>query len=331
MGCDFMRTEEQKDRRTESNRELSNAVESSREQSSLNPLLAHIQMPEGSVLRCQMPEVGSNNYSPVLGDDCLCELDYGQDIGRLIKTEEHKPSEGLPAFRVIRKQTADDAAQLKENEELAQKARQSFMLSIRYEKTPIRVLHTRFSFTRERLFIRYRAAVAVDLRRFLSQIQRDYKTQVDLWQVSMRDEAALIGCMGICGREACCCAWQRQFPNPGTRMAKMQDVPLHPATANGRCGRLKCCFTFEYEQYRQAGKDMPEVGSMVRCLLEKKEETGVVIDRNIMCGKVTVRTRGEGRILKLLKDDVVLVRAARPDDQAKGDANEDSIGEWSEP
>ncbi|MCL2104794.1 MAG: hypothetical protein FWH21_07045 [Kiritimatiellaeota bacterium] len=319
-------------------------------------ILAHIQMPEGGVLRCQMPvgqkeirssevqEFGGsvseahsltphplNALTPFqLGDDCLCELDYGQDIGRLVKITEYPPHEGLPAFRVIRKQTAEDKAQLAENAEFAQKAKQSFLLSVRYEKTPVKVLRTRFSFMRERLFIRYSAAVAVDLRRFVSQIQRDYKTQVDLWQVSVRDEAAFVGCVGICGRAACCCAWQRQFPNPSTRMAKVQDIPLNPVTANGRCGKLKCCFAFEHEQYCQAGKDLPGLGSLVRCILETQEESGIVVDRSVMCGKVTVRTR-DGRTFKLLKDDVILVRAARPDEPAKGDEHEDSVGEWAEP
>ena len=289
-------------------------------------LIGHIQMPEGGTLRCLMPE--GTEFQ--LGDNCLCELDYGQDVGQLVKTEEAPPNEALPSFRVVRTLTAEDEAQLQSNAEQAQKARQWFTLSVRYEKTPVKVLSVRFSFARERLFIRYSAAVAVDLRRFINQLQRDHKTLVDLWQVGVRDEAARIGCIGVCGRESCCCTWQRQCPNPGTRMAKAQDVPLNPVNANGRCGRLKCCLAFEYGQYCEVGKDLPEMGSLVRCLLEKQEERGIIVERNVMCGKVTVRTQ-DGRMLRLLKDDVILVRAARPDDPAKGDGNEDSIGEWSEP
>jgi len=299
--------------------------------------LAHIQMPEGGTLRCLMEcsgepvaRLAQHSSAATLGTDYLCELDYGQDVGQLVKTEEAPPNEALPSFRVIRTLTAEDEAQLQSNAELAQKARQSFTLSVRYEKTPVKVLSVRFSFARERLFIRYSAAVAVDLRRFINQLQRDFKTVVDLWQVGARDEAARVGCVGICGRAACCCAWQRQFPNPGTRMAKAQSVPLNPVNANGRCGRLKCCLAFEYDQYSDAGQGVPEQGSMVRCLLEKQDETGIVVDRNVMGGKVTVRTR-DGRTLKLVKEDVILVRPARPDDLTKGDGNEDSVGEWSEP
>jgi len=290
--------------------------------------VAHIQMPEGGVLHCLMPEDGPELQ---LGDPCLIELDYGQDNGSLVKVVELQPAAAPPGFRVLRKQTADDEVQVEANVALALKARQAFQLSVRYEKTPVKVLHTRFSFGRERLFIRYSAALAVDLRRFVSQIQRDYKTLVDLWQVSARDEAALVGCVGICGRAACCCAWAHQPLPVNTRMAKVQDVPLNPATVNGRCGRLKCCLAYEAEQYRQEGQNLPEVGSTVRCLMpDTQNVSGVVVERNVMCGKLTIRTR-PGQTLKLLKDDVELIHAARPDDQTKGDSHEDSVGEWSEP
>jgi len=293
------------------------------------PLIAHIRMPEGGVLRCRMPE-GKGAEGLALGDFCLCELDCGQDIGRIVKVEELSPDAAEPAFIVLRKRTAEDEEKARANADLALKAQQSFQLSLRYEKTPVKVLHSRFSLDRARLFLRYSAAVAVDLRRFISQIQRDYKTQVDLWQVGVRDEAALAGCTGICGRVACCCAWQRQCPNLNTRMAREQDVTLNPITANGRCGRLKCCFAFEHEQYREAGQNLPGVGSIVRCTQEQKDVSGTVVARDMMRGRLIVRTR-EGQMLKLLKDKVTLVHAARPDDHAKGESHEDSVGEWAEP
>jgi len=292
-------------------------------------MIAHIQMAEGGVLYCRMPEAGAPLQ---LGDPCLFELDYGLDAGSLAKVAERPPEMEPPGFCVLRKLTAEDAAQVEANEALAQKARQSFLLSVRYEKTPVKVLHVRFSFGRERLFIRYSAAVAVDLRRFVSQLQRDYKTLVDLWQVGVRDETALAGCVGICGRMACCCSWPHPPPAVNTRMARAQDVQLNPLTVNGRCGRLKCCLAYEYEQYSQEGQSLPEVGSTVRCQLETQEVKGIVTERNVMCGRLTVRTR-EGQFLKLSKNDVVLLQAPRPvpNDPTKGDIHEDSVGEWSEP
>lgn len=292
--------------------------------------IVHVQMPEGSVVECLMPG-GQEGALFKAGEYCICVLDYGQDVGRVVKVTEAPVPGELPSFRLLRKQTAEDEAMVKANAEVAIKAQHAFQLSVAHEKTHVKVLHVRFSFMRERLFIRYGAPVVVDLRRFVNQLQRDFKTVVDLWQLGVRDECAFIGCLGHCGRCACCCTWQRQFQNLSTRMAKVQDVPLNPVTANGHCGRLKCCLAFEAEQYREAGVGMPESGSYVHCLKEAQDAEGIVVGRDVMRGRITVRTR-EGRFLTLPKEDIELSRAMRPENNLKGEeTNEDSVGEWTEP
>jgi cell fate regulator YaaT (PSP1 superfamily) len=292
--------------------------------------IVHVQMPEGGVIQCVISgEDKDAEFKP--GEYCICALDYGRDVGRVVKVMESPDHTERPAFRVLRKQTAEDEAQLKTNMEMAEKARQAFQMSVVHEKTHVKVMHVRFSFMRERLFIRYGASAVVDLRRFINQIQRDFKTVVDLWQVGVRDECAFMGCLGHCGRAACCCTWQRQFQNLSTHMAKIQDVPLNPITANGHCGRLKCCLAFECEQYREAGVGLLESGSLVRCVKEAQDAEGMVVGRDVMRGRLTVRTR-EGRFLTLEKDDVHLTRASRPEPCLKGeDTNEDSVSEWTEP
>ena len=197
--------------------------------------IIHVQMPERGVIQCLTAEAFADAPLQV-GDYCICALDYGQDVGRIVKLTDVSGTEELPSFRILRRQTAEDEALVKANMEVAAKARHAFQLSVMHEKTPVKILHVRFSFMRERLFIRYGASAVVDLRRFVNQIQRDFKTVVDLWQVGVRDECAFIGCLGHCGRAACCCTWQHQFQNLTTRMAKVQDVPLNPvpmATAAG--------------------------------------------------------------------------------------------------
>jgi cell fate regulator YaaT (PSP1 superfamily) len=292
--------------------------------------IVHVQMPEGGVVQCVISE--KELQTPFkAGEYCICVLDYGQDVGHIVKVTELQPAEELPSFRVLRKQTAEDEAMVKTNMEIAEKARHAFHLSVVHERSHVKVLHVRFSFMRERLFIRYGASAVVDLRRFINQIQRDFKTVVDLWQVGVRDECSFMGCLGHCGRAACCCTWQRQFQNLTTRMAKVQDVPLNPITANGHCGRLKCCLAFECEQYQEAGIGLPESGSLVHCVNEAQDAEGMVVGRDVMRGRLTVRTR-EGRFLTLTKEDVQLSRISRPDTYSKGEeANEDSVAEWTEP
>ncbi len=291
--------------------------------------IARIRMPENGVFQCRVPAT----LSLMPRDVCVVELDYGLDTGVLLElygmNDRNVGDERLPSFRLVRKVGPDDEARLAETAKLAEKANHAFQLSVAREKGHVRILHTRFSYGRDRLFIRYSAQIPVDLRRFVGQVQRDYKTHVDLWQVGVRDEASLIGCMGPCGRAACCCTWQRQFQSVNVRMAKAQEMPLNPVTINGSCGRLKCCLRFEYEQYHAAGQGLPGHGSIVRCTGAEDAE-GVVVGRDVMRGRLTVRTK-DGRFLTVPAASAAVVRIARDENGEGEESHEDSAGEWTEP
>ena len=290
--------------------------------------VARIRMPENGVFVCRV----APSLSLMPGDACLVELDYGLDLGVVLElfgiNENPSDNEKAPAFRVVRKQAAEDAKRLSENAAIAEKAKHAFSLSVSREKGNVKLLHTRFSYGRDRLFIRYVAQIPVDLRRFVGQLQRDFKTHVDLWQAGVRDEAAIIGCLGPCGRSVCCCSWQHQFQPVNVRMAKAQEMSLNPVSINGSCGRLKCCLKFEYEQYRDAGENLPESGSVVSCA-EHDHVEGLVVGRDVMRGRLTVRTR-DGRFLTVSATAITVIQAARGDEAGKEGHHENSGGEWSE-
>lgn len=289
--------------------------------------LARIRMPENGVLHCQV----TPGITLLPGERCIAEFDYGLDNGTVLELygarEAVSDNEKIPAYRIVRKMTADDEAQLAENAEVAQKAGKAFALSTAREKGNVKILQVRFSYGRERLFIRYSAQVTVDLRRFVSQVQRDFKTRVDLWQVGVRDEAALIGCLGPCGRAVCCCSWQSQFRPVNVRMAREQEMSLNPVSINGSCGRLKCCLRFEHDQYREAGEQLPETGSIVRCR-DHDDADGRVAGRDIMRGRLTVRTR-DGRFLTVDAATVTVLKPATRRMEEDDAADEDSSGEWT--
>ncbi|MDD2456471.1 MAG: regulatory iron-sulfur-containing complex subunit RicT [Kiritimatiellae bacterium] len=290
--------------------------------------VARIKMPEKGIFNCRLPDA----LALLPGDRCIVELDYGLDNGVVLEIigfhENGDAAEKIPGFRVVRKLDCGNDARLKDNAGLADKARNAFMLSVSTEKTHVKILHTRFSYGRERLFIRYAAAVPVDLRRFVAQLQRDYKTRVDLWQVGVRDEAALVGCLGPCGRAVCCCTWQQQFSGANVHMARVQDMSLNPITLNGSCGRLKCCIKFEYEQYRELESALPGLGSVVR-LNEPEMIDARVVGRDIMRGMLTVRSE-DGRFFTVKACETNVVRKVEAHSH-KEVADEDSDDEWSQP
>lgn len=290
--------------------------------------VARIRMPENGVFLCR----ASQTVDLMPGDACLVELDYGLDVGIILElfgvNENAADSERLPTFRVVRKITTSNDERMSENKALSEKAKKAFLLSVCREKGNVKILHVRFSYGRERLFIRYVAQLPVDLRRFIGQLQRDFKTHVDLWQVGVRDEAALIGCLGPCGRTVCCACWQRQFQPVNVRMARVQEMSLNPVSINGSCGRLKCCLRFEYQQYQDAGAHLPGNGSVVSCK-EYENVEGVVLGRDVMRGRLTVKTRDD-RFLTVSADSVSVIQAARNDDKGKENEREDLGGEWAE-
>ena len=288
--------------------------------------VAHIRMPENGMFLCRVPD----GLALQPGERCLVEFDYGLDAGMTVELfgiNDGTPDDGNkpPAYCAVRKMTPDDERKMKEREPLTEKAKRAFTLSTSREKGHVRILHVRFSYDGERLFIRYSAQMPVDLRRFVNQIQRDFKTRVDLWQVGVRDEAALVGCLGPCGRAVCCNSWQCQFKTVNVRMAKAQEMSLNPVAINGTCGRLKCCLRFEYEQYRAASENLPEHGSCVRCLRHDNEE-GVVVARDVMRGQLTVRTE-DGRFLTADAASTAVTRPAIHRDDEEDRMHEDSFSE----
>lgn len=287
--------------------------------------LARIQMPEGGLLNFWIPDVAGDLH---VGQQCLCSLDYGIDYGKLVALFTIGPHEAKPAFNVVRASNEADTTQIAKQAERAQKAQHSFEQAIRFEKNPVKIVHVRFSFNGDRLFIRYGAQSPVDLRRFTGQIQRTYNTHVDLWQVGVRDEAAFVGCIGQCGRSACCCTWQRQFQNLTVKHARDQDIPLNPVTINGTCGRLKCCLAFEHKQYCEAARHLPEGGMHVCAQHNGDPVGGTIVGRDILRSRLTVRT-DDGRYLTLPANAVKIDHSSHPRDK-KGEPHENTDREWPE-
>ena len=203
--------------------------------------VANIVTPENGVYTCRRPD--GLRLRP--GCRCLATLDYGVDCVtfRSEETVQAPP----PAVLLLRELRKEDGAILDQNEEIAGRAKEAFDRATSGERARVRALRSRLSFGRERLFIRYTAQMPIDLRRYAGELGRTFHTQFHFWQVSAREEAALLGCVGVCGRKACCCSWQQVPPPVTIKMAKEQAVPLQPAAINGICGKLKCCLAFESE------------------------------------------------------------------------------------
>jgi cell fate regulator YaaT (PSP1 superfamily) len=215
---------------------------------------------------------------------------------------------------IVRLANAQDLEQITQNEKLAGEALDTFTRLLADENIFIKPLLAHFTFNRERLLIVFGAPEHVDCRRIVGKMQRDIHARIEVRHVGVRDEAAVVGGIGPCGRSLCCATWLRNFRAVNVRMARTQDVALNPAALNGCCARLKCCLHFEYDTYLEAGAGLPEVGAAVQW----KDDEGVVVNRDVLRRRMLLRTREHG-FQNVPVDDLTILAASTPE---KNGANE---------
>ena len=210
------------------------------------PQVAHVLMPERGMFLVCLPEGFDSPY----GTRCLVQLDYGEDVAEVrcaatYDPEIHGPR--IPGFRLIRPLTLEDTARLEANEQLAESMCVTFQkLAAADGHAALRIVHRRLSFGRERLFIRFVAPEKTrpDLSRPCSEIRRLFNATVNAWQLGPRDEVALTGALGPCGRRCCCCDWQARYPQ-GLTGDRVRAQGGSVGAPNGICGRYRCCLAFE--------------------------------------------------------------------------------------
>jgi cell fate regulator YaaT (PSP1 superfamily) len=276
-----------------------------------------------SVARIIVPDLGCTSCAVpvdiplVAGDRCVFELDHVHELGtiRELAVQETPPTAERGVGSVLRKLTEDDLARDETNREVAAKALAAFRGYVGENHIPTRPMKAHFSFRREKLTLWYASDESIDLRQVIGHLQRQFSTKVDARQIGVRDEAAMIGGCGGCGRPLCCATWLRNFHSVNIRMARAQEISMTPGAVNGMCGRLKCCLRYEYDQYQESSTGMPPVGVIVSWA----DGEGVVVSRDIMARKVTVRA--DNRFV------VVAVADLHPSLQAGATANPPERGD----
>ncbi len=230
-------------------------------------------------------------------------LDYGQIItclGEKVKLSE-KDKEELP--HIDHKATVNDQGKANENLMRSKSAFRTAVQYIQNLKLPMKLLNAHYSFDMKLVTFQFTSDGRVDFRELVKQLSQGLNTRIELRQIGVRDETALIGGFGVCGLQLCCCKFLRTFASINVRMAKEQDLSLNPNNISGICGRLKCCLKYEHAGYQELDKDMPRRGGMCECA----EGRGRVIDRNLLTQKVTLHIDETGKNVTYPKEDVRVV------------------------
>jgi len=156
----------------------------------------------------------------------------------------------------------------------------------------------------------------VDFRELVKDLAAVFRMRIELRQIGVRDEARMIGGLGVCGRELCCCSFLNDFVPVSIKMAKEQGFSMNPTKISGACGRLMCCFKYEQEAYEDAHRRLPRQGDIVMT----EQGQGVVIGVHLLKETLTVRLDlgNESDLLTVDASTVEVLGSTRPSKGKKG-------------
>ena len=190
-----------------------------------------------------------------------------------------------PLKPVLRPATPEDKRRAKENAEKEQRAMRVCQEKIAAHKLDMKLVDVEYTFDNSKILFYFTADGRVDFRDLVKDLASVFRTRIELRQIGVRDEAKMLGGLGICGRPFCCSQFLSDFQPVSIKMAKEQGLSLNPTTISGSCGRLMCCLKYEQDAYESLLRMTPKVGALVTT----KEGKGVVCDANILTGVVKVR------------------------------------------
>ena len=241
-----------------------------------------------------------------VGDFCVIRKDFYLDYGQIVKQFDAPPPESTPAapveeeresggtvfsakkneiYAIQRKANVADQSKAHENQMRAKSALRITGQYVERLGLPMKLINAHYSYDGKLITVQFSAEGRVDFRELVKLLSQEFNTHIELRQIGVRDETAILGGIANCGRPLCCCRFLKDFASINVKMAKEQDLSLTPSTISGICGRLKCCLKYEHEGYLELEKTMPRRGELCEC----KDGRGRVVDRNLLTQKVTIQ------------------------------------------
>jgi cell fate regulator YaaT (PSP1 superfamily) len=240
-------------------------------------------------------------------DAVIVETVQGIELG-IIAEEMIELSEdqiAAPLKGIMRRATAEDLVQYEENRVKEKEAFRICADKIASRGLDMHLVDVEYTFDGHKVIFYFTADGRVDFRELVKDLASVFRIRIELRQIGVRDEARMIGGLGICGRELCCCSFLTDFVPVSIKMAKEQSLSMNPAKISGCCGRLMCCLKYEQEAYEDAHARLPRPGHIVMT----PQGQGMVEAVNLLKEIVTVRldSGGEADLITLPAVDVEII------------------------
>lgn len=243
-----------------------------------------------------------NNTTMQKGDFVIVETVRGVEMGEVVLSNREVDDEELvsPLKTVIRIATKEDQAQYEANLKKGKDAFAVCLKKIAEHQIPMKLIDAEYTFDGSKVLFYFTADGRVDFRKLVKDLASVFKTRIELRQVGVRDEAKILGGLGICGRVFCCHGHMGDFQPVSIKMAKEQGLSLNPTKISGTCGRLMCCLKYEQEAYEDLLARVPGVGALV----QTQQGKGVVKEVNLLRELLKVEIEHDN------VTEVILVKAA---------------------
>jgi len=224
-----------------------------------------------------------------------------------------------PLKPVIRKATEADKKTIEENKIKEKEAYGICVEKIKKHGLDMSLTEVEYAFDRSKIIFYFTSDGRVDFRELVKDLAGVFHARIELRQIGVRDEARMLGGLGICGRPFCCSTFLNDFQSVSIKMAKEQGLSLSPGKISGTCGRLMCCLKYEQDAYEDLQKITPRKGAVV----DTSEGRGVVVDAALLTGRLKVKLDRfeDGAPVVFNRDEVIVVKEGRRQELSKKEAD----------
>lgn len=222
-----------------------------------------------------------------IGELVIVETARGLEMGHIsIENREVEDSEIVAPLKPIeRRATKADLAKYRENQSKRASAMKVCDEKIRKHKLQMKLVDAEYTIDGTKVIFYFSADGRIDFRELVKDLASHFRMRIELRQIGVRDEARMLGGIGICGRPFCCSRWLHDFQPVSIKMAKQQNLSLNPSKISGSCGRLMCCLNFENKTYQELRKGMPNEGERI----QTPEGLAKVVSVDLFNGRVNAR------------------------------------------
>lgn len=226
-------------------------------------------------------------YNP--GENVIVETANGLAFGTVCEGNHEVSDDRVvsPLKKVLRVANEKDMRKLEENIKKQEDAFQVCEQKIAAHKLDMKLVSVEYSFDGGKITFFFTAEGRVDFRELVKDLANHFHARIELRQIGVRDEARMLGGIGICGQPYCCKRFLDDFLPVSIKMAKEQGLSLNPTKISGSCGRLMCCLNYEQQSYEYLNSITPSIGSTVKT----EQGVGIVTDVNFITGNLIVKPK----------------------------------------